>query len=311
MHIPRRRFLELASVGVLATGLPGRGMLAAPGIAENRLKNIGLQLSTVTPLLFADFEGTLARVAEVGYTKVEFSAVGAFGRPLSHVRQQLEDHGLEAPVGRVGPRLSKDAFELPANEFIKTLIEKSRNEYFIENVKYSIEDAEAMGQKHVVLPVFLPDNFKSLDKVKESIELLNRAGELCAERGILFGYHNHDWELKPMEGVIPYDLMLDELDPEQVSFQLDSYWIVKGGGDLADYLARYAGRFPSCHLKDIDAKGDFADVGHGEIDFPAFVGAAIAQGTKHFFVERDRPPDPLTSMQRSFDYLSQMTLSML
>ena len=59
----------------------------------------------------------------------------------------------------------------------------------------------------------------------------------------LFGYHNHDWELTPINGVVPYDLMIEQTDPPNVSFQLDSYWIAKGGGDLADYLRGYSGRF--------------------------------------------------------------------
>ena len=89
--------------------------------------------------------------------------------------------------------------------------------------------------------------------------------------------------------------------------QLDAYWIRKGGGDLFDYLSRYPGRFPTVHLKDIDAEGDFADVGHGLIDFPRFIAAAQAAGTRHCFVERDNPPDPAGSIRRSFAYLNQLT----
>ena len=72
-------------------------------------------------------------------------------------------------------------------------------------------------------------------------------------------------------------------------------------------MARHAGRFPSLHLKDIDSAGDFTDVGYGEIDFPSVVRDALAQGTQHFFVERDNPPDPERSITRSFGYLDKMT----
>ena len=47
--------------------------------------------------------------------------------------------------------------------------------------------------------------------------------------------------------------------------------------------------------------------GDGEIDFPAFTRKAIAQGAKHFFVERDNPPAPEQSIERSYAYLNQMT----
>ena len=151
------------------------------------------------------------------------------------------------------------------------------------------------------------DQFSTLDQVKRNIELINQAGDLCVKQGVLFGYHNHDWELKAVEGVVPLDLMIEQSEPGKVGFQLDAYWIVKGGGSLDDYLSRFAGRFPSCHMKDIDADGNFADVGHGEIDFQAFTAAAMAQGATHFFVERDNPPDPASSILRSYNYLSQMT----
>ena len=60
-------------------------------------------------------------------------------------------------------------------------------------------------------------------------------------------------------------------------------------------------------MKDIDGSGDFADVGDGLIDFPRFTREALAQGAKYFFVERDNPPEPQQSIQRSYDFLQQMT----
>jgi sugar phosphate isomerase/epimerase len=143
--------------------------------------------------------------------------------------------------------------------------------------------------------------------VERTIHLFGRAGALCAREGLQFGYHNHDWELTPIEGVVPYDLLLERTDPEQVTFQLDAYWIRKGGGDLFDYLQRFPGRFSSCHMKDIDDAGDFADVGDGNIDFPRFTREAMETGARYFFVERDNPPDPLASAKRSYEYLRRMT----
>ena len=101
--------------------------------------------------------------------------------------------------------------------------------------------------------------------------------------------------------------MLENTQAGKVGYQLDVYWVAKAGGYALDVMARHAGRFPSVHLKDIDASGDFADVGFGEIDFPSVVRAALAQGTQHFFVERDNPPDPESSITRSFGYLDKMT----
>jgi len=275
--------------------------------SQHRLDTFGLQLSTVTNLMLADFEGTLESVANIGYQQVEFSALGFLGRSAADIRGLLEKFSLQAPVGRVTPRLPGDFYTLPRAEAMKIYAARSQPRYFLDNVSHSLESAVALGQGYLVLPALTPDNFATLDQVKRNIELLNEAGVLCAKRNVIFGYHNHNWELTPIDGVVPYDLMIEQTDKHRVTFQLDAYWIRKGGGDLSDYLNRYAGRFATCHLKDIDADGDFADVGAGLIDFPRFTREALAQGAKYFFVERDNPPEPQASIQRSYNFLQQMT----
>lgn len=301
----RRRFLAYSTSSVISLGLLGGRSSQARTMTT--LENVGLQLSTVTPQMMRDFEGTLARVAEIGYTEVEFSALGHLGRPTPYVQQLLQKNSLRAPVGRISPKLPDNFAQLSREEAFGIFREKGKPEYLLENVRHSLDIALEMGQKYLNLPALMPDNFATLDQVKRNVELLSQAGDMCAADGVLFGYHNHNWELKEVEGVIPYELMLAETDPGKVGFQIDAYWIVKGGGSLDDYLTRHAGRFPSCHMKDINVDGDFEDVGQGLIDFPAFTRQAEAQGAKHFFVERDNPPDPAGSIVRSYNYLSQMT----
>lgn len=264
----------------------------------------GVQLSTLTPLLLADFEGTLAKVAEIGYRQVEFSALGMLGRPAAYVAKLLEQNGLTAPVGRVSPVLPADFAEMSREDAMKFFRSRGGPDHLLENLKQGIQDAQVLGQQYINLPALMRDRFQTMDQVKANIELINQAGDLCADAGIQFGYHNHDWELQPIGDEIPYVRMLEETDPQKVGFQLDTYWIVKGGGDLAHYLSTYPGRFATCHLKDIDDAGDFADVGAGNIDFPKFIQQAVETGTKYFFVERDGPPNPIESVTNSHVYLS-------
>lgn len=312
----RRRGFLGASTGALllpawmagcqqSATVPAGAAAAQPG--ARRLESFGLQLSTVTNQLLADFEGTLAQVAEIGYQQVEFSAMGFLGRTPQQVQALLEAADLTAPVGRVTPVLPPDFFSLPRDRARQIYMERGQPKHLLENVAQSLDSALALGQRSLILPALMPDNFKSLEQVRRNIDLIGEAGALCSKQGVVFGYHNHNWELAPIDGVVPYDLMLEQTDPEQVTFQLDAYWIKKGGGDLSDYLTRYPGRFSTCHMKDIDAEGDFADVGDGLIDFPRFTREAIAQGAEHFFVERDNPPQPLESIKRSYAYLQQMT----
>ena len=303
MH--RRHFVKYGALGLVSLASARSWAAAMP--AGEKLRNFGLQLSTVTPLMQKDFEGTLARVAEIGYRQVEFSAMGLLGRPANYVQSLLLQNQLAAPVGRITPRLPDDFFTLPLKQAMAVYRQQGALEFFLDNVKYSLDVALSMEQKFLNLPAFMPDHFATLNGVKRVVELLNEAGELCAKEGVLFGYHNHDWEFAEVDGVNPFEYMLENTQAGKVGYQLDVYWVAKAGGNALDVMARHAGRFPSLHLKDIDASGDFTDVGYGEIDFPSVVRDALAQGTQHFFVERDNPPDPESSITRSYGYLDKMT----
>ena len=276
-------------------------------MTNRKLEKFGLQLSTITPLLLADFEGTLERVAAIGYRQVEFSAAGFLGRPVERVVELLEANGLKAPVGRISPKLPDNFAAMSRDEQRAAFREFAAPEYLLENVRWGLDHANALGQKHLVLPALMPDNFTTRARVDESLDLLRQAGELCAASGVQFGYHNHDWEFASVDGVVPYDLMLETIEPELMAYQIDVYWVVKGGRDPLEYLSAHPGRFPTCHLKDIDDEGDFEDVGYGNIDFPEFVAAAMDAGTEYYFVERDGPPEPMRTAERAYAYLAQMT----
>ncbi len=271
-----------------------------------KLSDIGLQLSTVTALMLQDFEGTLTRVAEIGYSQVEFSAMGFLGRPVGMVKTLLGELGLKAPVARLSPVLPDNFLGLSRDGQIATYRARGGMQHLMENVAASLEAAVELQQKTLIIPAIMPDQFTSLDQVKANLQLLNQAAGLCSQAGVQLGYHNHNWELAPLDGVVPYDLMLAETDPDKFTFQFDVYWITKGGADIYQYLAQHPGRFSSIHMKDIDEQGDFADVGDGLIDFPKLTKVAQDQGARYFFVERDNPPAPEDSIMRSYAYLQAM-----
>ncbi len=300
----------LSALGLLMSGCAQEEPAAANGEVDmggRKLIDFGLQLSTITPLLIVDFEGTLAKVAQIGYRQVEFSAMGFLGRPVARVAELLEANGLKAPVGRISPELPREFATLPREQQMAAFRERAGPDYLLDNIRHALQAAAVLDQKHLVLPALMPQHFASRSEVENSIQLLRQAGELCAEAGVQFGYHNHDWEFKSVDGVVPYDLMLETIEPELMSYQIDVYWVTKAERDPIDYLTRHAGRFPTCHLKDIDENGDFEDVGYGTINFPQLVAAAMDAGTQYYFVERDRPPAPLRTAERAYAYLQQMT----
>jgi sugar phosphate isomerase/epimerase len=96
--------------------------------------------------------------------------------------------------------------------------------------------------------------------------ILEGAGKACKSAGIQFAYHNHDFE-KTVD-FIPYDFILQNTSADLVKMESDLYWFAKAGQDPVEYFNKYPGRFPLCHVKDMEAGTKiFTEVGNGNIDF--------------------------------------------
>ena len=275
----RRRFLATLAAFAAASGVGAR---AAP--AATRLTRIGVQLYTVRDLLQRDFEGTLSRLAAIGFREVEF--LGYYGRSPQAVRATLDTAGLDAPSAQVP-------------------IEAARTDW-----PRVLEAAHLTGHKYLVVG-WLPEQERgTLDGYRAAADLFNRAGEQARAAGIRFAYHNHDFEFTRIEGRIPYDLLLERCDPRHVAFEMDLYWITKGGQDPLAYFARWPGRFPMVHAK--DSAGPPAhrmvEVGAGIIPWRAIFARREQAGIQHCFVEHDQPADPLASVRASYAYLHHLEL---
>ena len=278
MHT-RRNFL--ATLGVAAFGIASRDALAATEIlAPNRkIKRVGLQLYTVRDLMKADLPGTLAKVAAIGYKEVEFA--GYFGRSPAQIRALLKQNGLTSPSSHIGLEiLEKDSVT-------------------------AFADAKAIGHQWVTMPYIPEERRKTVDDWNRIIDLINKLGPQAKAAGLRLAYHNHDFEIRPVNGVRPLDMMLDRTDPSLVDFEMDLYWVVFGGGDPIDFFNRHPKRFALVHVKDSAGPPDnkMVDVGKGTIDFPSIFAQSDKAGIKHYFVEHDEPADPIATIRNSYQYL--------
>src|SRR5689334_15462682 len=99
----RRTFLRRAAA------FSGAAAIANVWAADWK-RQIGLELYTVRDLLEKDFEGTIAKVAEIGYKEVEPTTFG--GMEPKALRALLDRYGLKAPSTHVsataGPNLEKE-----------------------------------------------------------------------------------------------------------------------------------------------------------------------------------------------------------
>jgi sugar phosphate isomerase/epimerase len=174
------------------------------------------------------------------------------------------------------------------------------------NWEKSCEDAKSLGQKYVVVPWLDKKYYFSLDELKKTCETLNKAGEVAKKYDLQFGYHNHAFELEQVEGQVMMDFMLGQLDPKLVTWEMDIYWIVRGGSDPIKYFEKYPGRFQLWHVKDMDKVNpeNNADVGTGSIDFKNLFAKAEQSGLKDFFVEQESyPSTPMESTKNCVNYL--------
>jgi sugar phosphate isomerase/epimerase len=285
----RRTFLGTMTAATLLTRRLG---FAAD---DHKIEQIGLQLYTVRDLMKHDFDGTLAQVAAVGYKEVEFA--GYFNHSPKDVRAAVDRHGLTAPSAHI--------------EY------KNLGEKFPE----VIEAAKVVGHEYLVNPWIDEKIRKEPDGWKHAAETSNRAGEACKKAGIQFAYHNHWFEFLPVNGKLPYDLLLTECDPNLVKMELDLCWITVGGQDPLGYFDRYPGRFPLVHVKDVkrippvtaggkqdfgSSMKDMTEVGSGIIDWKKIFVQSDKAAIKHYFVEHDHPKKPLESIKKSYDYLASL-----
>ena len=275
-------------------------------LAEHKIEKIGLQLYTVRFAMKEDFDGSLAKVAAIGYKEAELAefalapdgSVTYFGRSAKDLRAALDTHGLTSPSTHV------KYVSLTPDKFPQV-----------------IEASHVLGNKYIVMPWIEEVDRKQPDIWKKAAAVFNRAGEDCKKAGIQFAYHNHWFEFLPVDGKLPYDMLLAETDANLVKFEMDLCWITVAGGDPLAYFNKYPGRFPLVHAKDTkaiptmsaagaqnfgDTFADMADVGSGIIDWKKIFAQSEKAGIRHYFVEYDKPKAPFDSIKSSYDYLEKL-----
>jgi len=165
-----------------------------------------------------------------------------------------------------------------------------------------IEAHKKAGCTYIVKPSMGEYPYKNLEALKKTCDYFNAVGEKCNAQGIRFGYHNHNKEFTKIVDAedLVYDYMVKNTDPKKVTFELDVYWIYKGGQTAVDYFNKYPKRFELLHIKDEKEIG-----ASGLIDFKPIYENKDKAGAKLCIVEVERYDfEPLVSVQKSFDFLN-------
>lgn len=283
----RRSFIK--KTGVLAAGGILLGSCTGATVAK---KSVGVQLYTVRDQISKSLERTLEQVAEIGFTHIESAGHGAnkyYGKSAKEFKELLKSLKLIPVSGHYSTGIANP-------DDIGTLS---------KGWEQALDQMNEIGQEYAVLGYLRGEERRSMDDYKRVVDLLNLAGEKAKQKGIQLCYHNHDFEFQELEGQLPMYYILDNTDAELVKMELDLFWITKANYQIKDFFDRYAGRIPLWHVKDMDEKGDFTEVGSGNVDFDlAFSNKELA-GMKYFFVEQDQSNNPLKSIEKSFGYVQK------
>ncbi len=288
-----RRYFLGKTLGGIAAGMVAAStdLIAAEKPAWT--KPIGLEIYTVREEFAKDPEGTLKKVAAVGYKEVEVSGELA----PEKLRTYVHAANLTVPSGY---------FENPKD---------------LEGWKPQVERGHAYGLRYIVVG----DNPQiDAEAWKKRAELYSECGKLAQKAGMQFCYHAHYHEFARNGGESGYDIMLKQCDPRLLKMEMDVFWATYAGQDPLQYFQKYPGRFPLLHIKDFkpgfatstsdfpydNGPNPFAPAGKGRIDWKAIFAHAGQAGTQHIFVEQDRcDVSPLESIKISYDYLRNLRLS--
>ncbi|MFP3463002.1 sugar phosphate isomerase/epimerase [Arthrobacter globiformis] len=258
---------------------------------------------------------TLRKVSAIGYNAVEISQIPMTADNVAELDRSRSELGmdiaalsvmLEKPQGRPGDSLREDFDKI-------------------------VDDARTLDSNLLRIGMLPFPAMKSLDAVVDFAREANDYAERLQEHGISLYYHNHHIEFAKFDGKYMLDIIAE--NSPAMGMEVDVHWVQRGGLDPVRTLEKYAGRTAMVHLKDYrigqlpetafglleagDVAGfmaefkdvvQFAEVGEGNLDFPAIVPAAQAAGAKYLLVEQDQLYGRTVwdALQTSYDNLVAM-----
>ena len=297
----RRAFLQTLSTGVLASAAMPFGSMVpawaatAPGeISKPFAAGLALQLYSLRHRFKAgDVDGALALTRAWGFRDVEGGAPE--GMSAADFATRLETHGLSA-MG-TGADFNALGGDLGA----------------------AIKDAQALGAKYVMCAWIPHGKGFSLADAEKAVAAFNTAGARFRAEGLTFMYHIHGYEFVPGPDGTLFDTIAKRTDPDLVHFEMDVFWVVRGGGQPVELFDRYPRRFRATHLKDMkkgtavgDSTGSAPDdtnvpIGQGTIDWPAVFRAAARGGVEWHIIE-DESPEVEAQVPVSLRYIAGLKL---
>jgi len=234
----------------------------------------------------ADIAKTMKKVKAMGYEAVQTSGLGPI--EPEELRKVVDGEGLTICATHVSWNDLRD------------------------NTGGQIDYHKTIGCENAAIGG-LPQEYRSAEGFARFAAEGTEVGRKLSEAGMTFSYHNHSHEFEKCGDRIAMDIIYGDSDPRYLKAEIDTYWVQHGGGDPAAWIDKLADRVVLLHLKDMTMHGReqmFAEIGEGNLNWPAILKAGREAGARWYIVEQDRcERDPFESLEISLNNLREMGLS--
>lgn len=231
-----------------------------------------------------DFDASMQKVADIGYTAVQVSGIGPI--PHKEVKSITDKYGLTICITHVG-------FDYLQNDLDAAIAQHKL--WDCPNV--------AIGS--------LPNTYRGSEAgFKQFAKDATAVGKKLADAGLTFSYHNHSFEFVRFGKRTALEIIYAESDPRYLMAEIDTYWIQHGGGDVREWILKMKNRMPVIHFKDmvmLDGQQTMAEIGEGNLNWSGILEACETVGVEWYAIEQDVcQRNPFESLKISYDNLKAM-----
>ncbi|QHV93522.1 sugar phosphate isomerase/epimerase family protein [Spirosoma endbachense] len=252
---------------------------------------LGVEAYTYRAYFPKDVVATLDTIKALGFTEMEGGTPK--GVTTEEYRKMLDKRGIKMVATGAG------------------------YEQIVKDPESIVKNAKQLGASYVMV-AWIPhekSNF-TIENAKKAVDDFNRVGKTLKDNGLTFCYHNHGYEFGPYQNGTLFDYIVQNTNPQYVSFELDILWAQHGGADPVALLNKYGSRWKLMHLKDLKKgiKGDLSGgtppendvvLGKGQVDMPGVLKAGKKVGIKHYFIEDESNHEDV-QVRQSIAYLKNL-----
>jgi sugar phosphate isomerase/epimerase len=280
--------------------------IAVAGPALKTSDMLGVQLFSFYALAGSGWEGfssALRTAQEIGYRSVELP--GLMGQDLQRVKALAGELGLQLRSLHMGNDQVRER-RLPGQSIGDVQNEIYTPEGVLEVARINLPLAESLGCEWGVVAAAGRNNFVSRDAILKLCAAFNEANRMAHAIGLSLSYHMHPADFVPVNGVVPFDLLLGNTDVS-IRYQLDVCWAAAAGMNPADLIKAHHARLVSLHLKDLAPdRMHAATAGDGVLDFESIRQTVKLLRDPLLYVECEnrQGDDPVLQARRAYQFLT-------